>query len=201
MFCHSKTRISLTNPQKRRAGLVCSAIFLLLKSYARPYGKTDLPESSSLSFLHHTQRHFPQARRWEADLPFFFFSSPLLPSPASFQLHTRQERTERGTQPERTEQRSAQPRAPSSRALRSAQPRAARPPRAAPRRPPQPPAALAAPSPAHPMLIAAARSPHASRVTPPARPSQGGTDSAAGRAGWPRGRRGVCGVIRAAKGY
>lgn len=137
VFCHSKTRIPLTNPQKRRAGLVCSVIFLLLKS-SSVRENTDLPESSSLSFLQHTQ-----SRRPKMGSRFAFFFSPFpppTPPQAPFQLHTRQERTERGTQPERTEQRPAEPRAPSSRALR-ATPRRPQAPRLPPQ-PPRPPAPL-----------------------------------------------------------
>lgn len=84
--------------------------------------------------------------------------------------------------------------------------RAAREHRAAPRSPaPRPPersaeprAAPRGPSPAHPMLIAA-RSPHAGRVTPPARPSQGGTVSATSAAASPL-AEGGCRVTPAAEG-
>lgn len=136
VFCHSKTRIPLTNPQKRRAGLVCSVILLLLKS-SSVRENTDLPESSSLSFLQHTQ-----SRRPKMGSRFAFFFSPFPPpfhSPPSPISATHAAGTNR-TRHERTEQRPAEPRAPSSRALR-ATPRRPQAPRLPPQ-PPRPPAPL-----------------------------------------------------------
>lgn len=193
VFCHSKTRIPLTNPQKRRAGLVCSVILLLLKS-SSVRENTDLPESSSLSFLQHTQSRRP---KMGSRFAFFFSPFPPLPPPS---LPPSPISATHAAGTNRTRHAAREDGAAPSGAPRPVLPSAPRNP-TPPAGPAPPPAAPAAPSPAHPMLIAAARSPHASRVTPPARPSQGGTDSAAGGAGSHRGLRGVCRVIGAAEGY